>query len=220
MCVGSLMNTSLGARGPERGEGAPARAKRGVRGRSLRLEMTMRWTIAVAAALALALLTLPAVGSFGVKSFALFGEGIGEACDADAKPAPLDYTLKDMNGDDVDLAQFKGNVILLNFWATWCGPCKLEIPAFVELQNEYGDQGFVVLGLSVDDTVDQIREFADEFAVNYPMLVGLGEDEFQAPWGAWGLPMTYWIDRDGTWCKTHTGIGTKDEFEADLKSLL
>ena len=180
----------------------------------------MRWTIATGAALALALLTLPAVGSLGFESFSLFSEEVGEPCDADAKPALLDYTLKDMNGDDFNLAQFKGNVILLNFWATWCGPCKIEIPAFVELQDEYGDQGFVVIGLSVDDTADKIKTFADEFAVNYPMLVGLGENEFQEPWGAWGLPMTYWIDREGTWCKTHTGIGTKDQFEAVLKSLL
>ncbi len=185
--------------------------------------MTKRWTLAVGAALALALLTLPGTRSFSIERFALFGGAVGaaEACDADAKPAPLDYTLQDMNGDDVDLAQFKGQVILLNFWATWCGPCKIEIPGFVELQDTYRDQGFVVLGLSVDDTVDQIKPFAEEYAVNYPMLVGLDQDDFQEAWGpVWGLPMSFWIDRDGTWCKTHMGIGTKDEFEADLKSLL
>ena len=185
--------------------------------------MTKRWTLAVGAALALALLTLPATRSFTIEPFGLFGQGVGaaESCDADAKPAPLDYTLQDMNGEDVDLAQFKGQVILLNFWATWCGPCKIEIPGFIELQDTYRNQGFVVLGLSVDDTVDQIKPFAEEFAVNYPMLVGLGQDDFQEAWGpVWGLPMTFWIDREGTWCKTHMGIGTKDQFEADLKSLL
>ena len=184
--------------------------------------MMRRWTVAVGAALALALLTLPATPGFTVESFALTGgEVAAAACEADAKPAPLDYTLQDMNGHDVDLASFKGNVILLNFWATWCGPCKIEIPGFIELQDEYGDDGFVVLGLSTDDTPDQIKPFAHEFAVNYPMLVGLDETEFQEAWGPiWGLPMSFWIDRDGTWCKTHMGIGTKDEFEADLKSLL
>ena len=88
----------------------------------------------------------------------------------------MDFTLQDMNGDELDLATLKGNVILLNFWATWCGPCKIEIPGFVELQEAYGDQGFQVLGLSVDDTADQIKPFAEQFAVNYPMLVGLGRD--------------------------------------------
>ena len=181
-----------------------------------------RWTVAVGVALALALLTLPTVPGFTISSFPLFGGEVAAAsCEADAKPAPLDYTLKDMNGNDVDLATFKGNVILLNFWATWCGPCKIEIPGFIELQDEYGDQGFVVLGLSTDDTADEIKPFADEFAVNYPMLVGLDEDDFQEAWGPiWGLPMSFWIDRDGTWCKTHMGIGTKEEFEEDLKSLL
>ena len=118
-------------------------------------------------------------------------------------------------------AEVQNGVVLVDFWATWCGPCKIEIPGFIELQDEYGDQGFVVLGLSTDDTADEIKPFADEFAVNYPMLVGLGEDDFQEAWGPiWGLPMSFWIDRDGTWCKTHMGIGTKEEFEADLKSLL
>ena len=184
--------------------------------------MTRRWTVATGAALALALLTLPATPGFTVESFSLSGgELAGAACEADAKPAPLDFTLKDMDGNDVDLNSFKGNIILLNFWATWCGPCKIEIPGFIELQDEYEDEGFVVLGLSVDDTPDKIKPFAEEFAVNYPMLVGLGEDEFQEAWGpVWGLPMSFWVDRDGTWCKTHMGIGTKEDFEEDLKSLL
>lgn len=183
--------------------------------------MMRRWTVAAGSALALALLTLPATPGFTIASFASSGTVAAAACEADSKPAPLDYTLKDMDGNDVDLASYKGNVILLNFWATWCGPCKIEIPGFIELQDEYGDDGFVVLGLSTDDTPDQIKPFAEEFAVNYPMLVGLDEESFQEAWGPiWGLPMTFWIDRDGTWCKTHMGIGTKDEFEADLKSLL
>ena len=185
--------------------------------------MTRRWTVAFGAALALALLTLPLTPGLPVESFSLFkGETSAvAACDADAKPAPLDYVLKDMDGNDLDLASVGGKVVLMNFWATWCGPCKIEIPGFIELQDEYRDQGFVMLGLSVDDTPDQIKPFAEEFAVNYPMLVGLGEDSFQEAWGpVWGLPMSFWIDRDGTWCKTHTGIGTKDEFEEDLKSLL
>jgi thiol-disulfide isomerase/thioredoxin len=184
--------------------------------------MMRRWAVAAGVALALALLTLPATSRFTVESFSSTGgEVAAVACEDDAKSAPLDYTLKDMDGRDVELASFKGDVILLNFWATWCGPCKIEIPGFIELQDEYGDDGFVVLGLSTDDTPDQIKTFADEFAVNYPMLVGLDETEFQEAWGPiWGLPMSFWIDRDGMWCKTHMGIGTKDQFEGDLKSLL
>ena len=185
--------------------------------------MINRWTIAAGAALALAILTLPGVRSFTIQPAALFGDdGVAAAvCDADAKPAPMDFTIADMNGDDVSLASYKGKVVLLNFWATWCGPCKIEIPGFVELQDEYGDQGFQVLGLSVDDTPEQIKPFAEQFAVNYPMLVGLGRDDVQDAFGPiWGLPVSFWIDRQGTLCKTQLGIASKDDFEQALKSML
>ena len=189
------------------------------------MDVRKRWTVAVGAALALALLTLPETPGVPTHLSSLFhGEALAaEQCEADAKPAPLDFTLKDMDGNDVDLRQFRGNIVLFNFWATWCGPCKIEIPWFVELQDQYRSDGFVVLGLSVDDTSAKIQEFAQKLdvEVNYPMLLGLGEDEFQEAWGpVWGLPTSFWVDRSGTWCKTHMGIGTKDDFESDLKSLL
>ncbi len=193
--------------------------------------MSIRWMLAAGAALALGLLTLPAIRSVTVEPPAPGAGGevveVAEAatpaatCDDDARPAPLDFTIADMNGNEVNLAELEGKVILLNFWATWCGPCKIEIPGFIELQDEYGDQGFQVLGLSVDDTPEQIRPFAEEFGVNYPMLVGLGRDDFQEAYGPiWGLPVSYWIDREGTLCRMHMGIATKDEFERELKSLL
>ena len=196
--------------------------------------MGRQWILAAVACAALALLTLPAVRSLNVAApaeepagAAAAGEAVAEAvagaaeCDDDARPAPLDYTLADMNGDQLDLASLKGKVILLNFWATWCGPCKIEIPAFIELQDEYGEQGFQVLGLSVDDTPEQMRPFAEDLGVNYPFLVGLGEDDFQEAYGPiWGLPVSFWIDREGTICKTHMGIASKDELELALKSLL
>ena len=195
--------------------------------------MRMRWILAAGACLALALLTLPAVRSLNVGApaeapasavagaEAVSAEAGAAECDDDARPAPLDFTLADMNGDELNLASLKGQVILLNFWATWCGPCKIEIPAFIELQDEYGDQGFQVLGLSVDDTPEQIRPFAEDLDVNYPMLVGLDRDDFQEAYGPiWGLPVTYWIDREGTLCKTHMGIASKDELELALKTLL
>src|SRR5262245_53079208 len=108
------------------------------------------------------------------------GEGTGAEADypgepddaqATGKPAPLHFTLKDMNGADVKLASFKGKVILLNFWATWCGPCKAEIPSLIELQEQYADD-LVVLGLSVDDTVDKMKPYAAQYKINYPLLVG------------------------------------------------
>ena len=185
--------------------------------------MTYRWLLAAGAALSLALLTLPAIPRFSVQSDSSEGSVVSAStsCDADARPAPMDFTIPDMDGNEVNLAELKGKVILLNFWATWCGPCKIEIPGFVELQEEYGDQGFQVLGFSVDATREQIRPFAEEFSVNYPMLIGLDHEEVQEAYGPiWGLPVSVWIDRTGTICKTHLGIASKDDFEDDLKEML
>ena len=184
---------------------------------------TKRWMVAVGAALALGFLTLPAARGAAVLSFSPLERGTtqDERCDDDAEPAPLDFTLRDIDGNQVNLADLKGNVILLNFWATWCGPCKIEIPWFVEFQRRYKDDGLVVLGFSVDDTPEQIRPFAAEFQVNYPMLVGLGREDFQEAYGpVWGLPVTFFIDREGTLCRTHMGIATQDAFQRDIDALL
>jgi thiol-disulfide isomerase/thioredoxin len=136
------------------------------------------------------------------------------------KPARLDFTLKDMHGADVRLSSFKGKVILINFWATWCGPCKAEIPSLVELQEEYrGD--VVILGLSTTDTAEQIRPYADEYAMNYPVLITKDREEVQDAYGPmWGIPMTIIVDRDGKIAKRHAGIGTKEQFEREIKALL
>ena len=88
----------------------------------------------------------------------------------------LDYVLKDMDGKDVNLTSLKGRPVLINFWATWCPPCKAEIPWFVEFAEKYRDRNLVVVGISVDDTPEDIRTFSQEYKVNYPMLVGLGHE--------------------------------------------
>ena len=136
------------------------------------------------------------------------------------KPARLDFTLKDMHGADVRLSSFKGKVILINFWATWCGPCKAEIPSLVELQEQYrGD--LVILGLSTTDTPDQIRPYADEYKMNYPVLIAKDREEVQDAYGPmWGIPMSIIVDREGKIAKRHAGIGTKEQFEREIKALL
>jgi thiol-disulfide isomerase/thioredoxin len=144
----------------------------------------------------------------------------GGACMANAKPAPLDFVVKDLDGRDVSLASFKGKVILLNFWATWCGPCKAEIPGFVELQREYPDD-LVILGYSVDDEEPDARKFAEEFKINYPILLGLGSEELQDAYGPiYGIPASFIISRDGRICKRHMGIAPKAVFEKEIKALL
>jgi len=146
--------------------------------------------------------------------------GEGEAGAAAGRPAQLQFTLKDMNGVDVALASFKGKVILLNFWATWCAPCRVEIPYLIELQKQYGDD-LVVLGVSVDDTAEKLKPYASEMKINYPLLIGNGRQDFQDAYGPfWGIPVTVFVGRDGVIHKKHNGIASKEQFEDEIKSLL
>jgi thiol-disulfide isomerase/thioredoxin len=147
------------------------------------------------------------------------------AADAKAagKRAPLDFTLKDMNGVDVKLASFKGKPIVVNFWATWCGPCRAEIPSLVELQKRYGEEGkdVVILGISVDDPIEKLKPYASQMKMNYPVLVGNGRDDVQDAFGPlWGIPVTVFIDREGRIAKKHSGIASKEQFEQEIKALL
>lgn len=134
--------------------------------------------------------------------------------------APLDFTLKDMNGIDVNLASFKGKVIVLNFWATWCGPCKAEIPDLVSLQAQYRDD-LVVVGISVDDSADKMRQYAEQLGINYPLLVGNGRDDVQNAYGPiWGIPVSVIIDREGRIAKKYPGIASREQFEREIAPLI
>ena len=144
-----------------------------------------------------------------------------QGCSPDAPVANLDFTLKDMNGAEVKLADLKGKVVLLNFWATWCGPCRLETPWFVELQEKYRDQGFRIVGISVDDPPEALPPFAKRFKVNYPLVVGVDREDVQKAYGPiFGVPMTFMIGRNGRICMKHVGPASKEQFESEIKSLL
>jgi thiol-disulfide isomerase/thioredoxin len=178
--------------------------------------MSKRWIVSAAAAVGLALV---AINGFGGQTRA--AAPAAGVCDPNAKPANMNFTLKDIGGKDVKLASFKGKVVLLNFWATWCGPCKVEIPWFNEFQQKYQDKGFVVLGISADDTVEQLQPFVAQYKMTYPVLVGLGRDDVQEALGpVWGLPTTLLISRDGKICKKHMGLAQKAEFEKGIVGLL
>jgi thiol-disulfide isomerase/thioredoxin len=137
------------------------------------------------------------------------------------KMAPLDYTLKDLNGVEVKLSSFKGKVILLNFWATWCGPCKVEIPDLVELQNEHGAD-LVVLGfLSLDPVSKGTYEFVRKYQMNYPILDGNGREDVEEAFGPmWGLPTSVIIGRDGIIAAKYSGIRSKAQLDEAIKALL
>jgi peroxiredoxin len=141
-------------------------------------------------------------------------------CKADKK-ANLDFTLKDMNGAEVRLADFKGKPILLNYWATWCGPCKVEIPALNELYTQYKDKGLAVVGISVDDDGPTLREFTKQTPMNYTVLTAReAEDALELAGPVWGYPTTFFIGRDGSVCGKHMGPATKTDFEREIMPLL
>jgi thiol-disulfide isomerase/thioredoxin len=149
-----------------------------------------------------------------------FEQADGAACMANAKPANFNFMIKDLDGKEVDFNSFKGKVVLLNFWATWCGPCKAEIPGFVELQAKYRDQ-LTIIGYSVDDTPAKARAFAEEYKMNYPILLGEGREDVQDAFGPiWGIPASFLISKDGRVCKKHLGIAPKALFEKEIKALL
>lgn len=137
----------------------------------------------------------------------------------DRKPAP-NFTLKDANGKSVSLADYKGKVVLLNFWATWCGPCGLEIPWFEEFEQQYKSQGFAVLGVSMDDDGwPAVKPYMEEHKMNYRVLLG-NDSVSQLYGGLDALPTTFIIDRDGNIAYPHVGLIGKNEYLNEIRSLL
>ena len=175
--------------------------------------MNMKWVGGVIAALALGVLTLPAFLDSESHEAAP-----GASCKAEGA-ANLNLTLKDMNGASVKLADQKGKVILLNFWATWCPPCLAEIPEFVKVYEAKKRDGFTILGVSTDDTPEQLKAFASEHKVTYPLLLLTPEVE-DAYGPLFGLPTSILIARDGSVCKRHFGPMSKEQLEKELKPLL
>jgi cytochrome c biogenesis protein CcmG/thiol:disulfide interchange protein DsbE len=135
-----------------------------------------------------------------------------------ADPAPQ-FTLQDLNGKPVKLSDFKGKVVILDFWATWCPPCRAEIPNFVELQKEYGKQGLAVVGISLDDNPAGVVDFAKAQGINYPIVMG-DQDVAAAYGGVEAIPTTFVIDPAGNIVNKHVGYTEKAEFEAEIKKLL
>jgi len=202
------------------------------------MSMQMRWAIAIVGVIGLAALTVTTQMPWLLHDETAMvetqrGEGgapVVEAssnrepmlsCPADAKAANLNFTMKDVAGKDVSLSDFRGKVVVIDFWATWCGPCKVEIPHFIEFQDKYGKDGLQIVGISVDDPVDKLEPYVREMKMNYPVLQGLGHDDVQDAYGPiLGIPVSVLISREGKICATHTGLTGKDVFEREIKALL
>lgn len=137
---------------------------------------------------------------------------------AGAEKAPA-LSAPGLDGGTVSLAGHAGKVVLVDFWATWCAPCKAEIPELVRLQKELGPKGLVVLGASMDEDTAAVAPFAKARGVNYPMLL-LGGETAPAGWTVPGLPTAYLVGRDGTLLKRYFGAKDPGELEADVNAAL
>lgn len=123
--------------------------------------------------------------------------------------------LPQLDGTPLRLSDYRGKVVLLDFWATWCDPCREETPHFVELQRQYGDRGLQIIGVSMDDTSKPVREFYRQFHVNYPLVMGDAKTG-EAYGGVLGLPIAFLLDREGRIVSKHIGPTKAETFDREI----
>ncbi len=170
-----------------------------------RLRSLQRWIPAIA---------LAAIALVGVLYF-----GRGRRPNAKQHPDAPDFTLTQLDGKPLQLSSLRGKVVLLDFWATWCDPCREEIPHFVELQQKYGTQGLQIIGVSMDDSIAPVRPFAEKFKINYPVVMGNAQTG-ELYGGVLGLPIAFMIGRDGRIYGKHIGATDSAVFEREITRLL
>jgi cytochrome c biogenesis protein CcmG/thiol:disulfide interchange protein DsbE len=144
--------------------------------------------------------------------------GIGGAGTGEYSLAP-NFSLPDLAGRRLDLSSYRGKVVLLDFWATWCDPCREEVPHFVELQKKYGGQGLQIVGISMDDGPEAVRDFYQRFKMNYPVVMGNAETG-ELYGGVLGLPIAFLIGRDGRITAKHIGATDISVLENEIANLL
>ena len=139
--------------------------------------------------------------------------------DKDRHSAP-EFALKDADGKTVRLADYKGKVVLLDFWATWCQPCRIEIPWFMDIERKNKDKGFEVLGVAMDENGwEDVKPFLADMKMNYRVVVG-DDDIIKAYGGVEDLPTTFLIDRQGKIAAIHLGLASRKDFEDGVEELL
>ncbi len=137
----------------------------------------------------------------------------------DRKSAPQ-FSLKDAHGRAVKLSDYKGKVVLLNFWATWCGPCKIEIPWFIDFEQKFKDRGFAVLGISMDeDGWDAVKPYIEKQKVNYRVVVG-SDEVADLYGGVSSLPTSFVLDRQGKIAGVHVGLVSRNVYQNEIEQLL
>jgi peroxiredoxin len=151
--------------------------------------------------------------------FALPGRAPADLTTASSRKAAPDFTLSGSKGAPVKLSAYQGKVVLLDFWATWCAGCKVEIPWYMDFQKKYKKIGLAVVGVSMDeDGWKSVTPFLKATKVNYPVVVG--DWDLAGRFGITALPVTLLIDRDGKIADLHTGMVDKDAFESEIQKLL
>jgi cytochrome c biogenesis protein CcmG/thiol:disulfide interchange protein DsbE len=147
------------------------------------------------------------------------GSGVGGSQGVNVGNRARDFVFQTLDGQEVSLSDYRGQVVLVNFWATWCPPCRAEIPDLEAAYQDYRDEGFVVLGVNVEEPVETIRPFVEEIGISYPIL--LDEDgEALKIYRAIGLPMSLILDQDGVIQVRHAGTLTAAHLENYLGKLL
>jgi len=130
-----------------------------------------------------------------------------------------DFTLPQLEGKELRLSSYRGKVVLLDFWASWCAPCREETPHLIELQNKYADRGLQIIGVSMDDSPDPARAFYQQFHMNYPVVMGNAKTG-ELYGGVLGLPIAFLINGDGRIYAKHIGATDPAIFEKEVVALL
>jgi len=158
---------------------------------------------------------ITAVGLAAALYFSLHRHMRTRAADS---PAPA-VALVDLDGSTIDLSTYKGRVLLINFWAAWCVPCRQEVPRFIALEEKYRPQGFQAVGISLDDPEAALRDFCRQYKVNYPIVMG-NQKIAEAFGGVLGLPTTFLIGRDGRIHAKYVGSTDFTKVEQEITVLL
>ncbi len=144
--------------------------------------------------------------------------GMWDARASEHSLAP-DFSLPDLTGNKLELSSYRGKIVVLDFWATWCDPCRDDIPHYVELQNKYGGQGLQIIGVSMDDEPEPVRDFYRQFKMNYPVVMGTAQTG-ELYGGVLGLPIAFLIGSDGRISAKHIGATNVSVFENEIVKLL
>ena len=133
----------------------------------------------------------------------------------------IDFVFNDLNDKPVKLSDFRGRIVLVNVWATWCPPCREEIPSFINLYDKYKDKGFEIIGIATDKQGKSIvKPFAEKFKINYPLVVGDMREVVKIFGPIRGIPTTFLIDEKGEIKNKYIGLRSEEKFEEDIKKLL